>query len=980
MDVLTIYILFSNSFAKAFVIRVLRMAMQWEIRTRISLGFKPCLLFTLLAFVMLLLSTECLYAQAVDSTYTSSGDFKVPAGVTSLKIEAWGSGGNGATGGNNKGGGGGGGGAYVSHPNYPTSENTVYTIDIGSNGSSTTINTDLFEAGGGSDGSGTSGGSGGTTVIFPATPPGGSSAQGSDGDPNDRKDGGAGGDAAGGGGTGGAGGTDGKGGSAAGGGNSPGGGGGGGAKGDVGGGGADGHVIISWTCDLGNVTTNGSTDICSNTAPTGISTSGAEGSSSFTYQWYLQAGFVTPTSGSISGWTAISGQTGTSLTASAITANTTYACWVVPGGVFQCSAANWAGATNTDNVQITVNSGIPTVTGTTPGSSCGTGTVVLGATASSGTIDWYTASTGGTFLGSGTSFTTPSISTTTIFYAEANNGCATSTSRTEVTATIKTIPTITGTTPGSNCGPGTVVLGATASAGTINWCADPTGGSSLGTGTSFTTPSISTTTPYYVDATNNGCTTTSRTAVIATIDGLPTKDTTFTATGIFNVPSGVTNISVEAWGGGGGGGVGSDKNGKKAGGGGGGGAYAAGTVSGLTSGDSYDIIVGLGGSGNTNTGGIGGDSYFDDGTVLIAKGGIGGTDLLGGAGGSGGTSIGNIATWSGGTGGAPVEKAGGGGGGGSAFASANGNDGNPGDASGAGGTGGSGTGAGGAGGDEGADGNPGFTPGGGGGGKGNNGTDTGAGGAGQVKITWTRAFIPPDVPTVTASTNPACVGDNVTLTITGNLNDATQWAIYTGSCGGTLIGTTSTSSFDLGSVTTTTTYYVRGEHECATPGSCGSVTVTVNELNLVVSDISTQPSGNHCPEFWPPFDGNSGSYNPGSSEVKFKVVKELSTSTPLTFEFAIDETGNVEVYDLISVVGNNSTINYTGDNDGGTINAADNTEIEFTFRIVNKPTEELDVKFEVTNGNDGTCDETGGTGDNSLTHKINVMPDVGDFN
>jgi hypothetical protein len=44
-----------------------------------------------------------------------------------------------------------------------------------------------------------------------------------------------------------------------------------------------------------------------------------------------------------------------------------------------------------------------------------------------------------------------------------------------------------------------VVLKATASAGTINWYAAATG--SLGTGSSFTTPVLSATTPYWVDAT-----------------------------------------------------------------------------------------------------------------------------------------------------------------------------------------------------------------------------------------------------------------------------------------------------------------------------------------------------------------------------------------------------------------------------------------------------------------------------------------------
>jgi hypothetical protein len=161
----------------------------------------------------------------------------------------------------------------------------------------------------------------------------------------------------------------------------------------------------------------------------------------------------------------------------------------------------------------------PTITATTPGSRCGTGTVVLGATASAGTLNWYSASTGGTSLGTGTSFTTPSISTTTTYYVDATNAGCTS-ARTAVTATINAIPSISGTTPGGRCGTGTVILGATASAGTLNWYSASTGGTSLGTGTSFTTPSISTTTTYYVDATNGGCTS-ARTGVIATINTTP---------------------------------------------------------------------------------------------------------------------------------------------------------------------------------------------------------------------------------------------------------------------------------------------------------------------------------------------------------------------------------------------------------------------------------------------------------------------------
>lgn len=62
-------------------------------------------------------------------------------------------------------------------------------------------------------------------------------------------------------------------------------------------------------------------------------------------------------------------------------------------------------------------------------------------------------------------------------------------------------PSIVSTTPAERCGTGTVTLGATGSAGTtLNWYAAASGGTSLGTGTTFTTPSISNTTTYYVGA------------------------------------------------------------------------------------------------------------------------------------------------------------------------------------------------------------------------------------------------------------------------------------------------------------------------------------------------------------------------------------------------------------------------------------------------------------------------------------------------
>lgn len=88
-------------------------------------------------------------------------------------------------------------------------------------------------------------------------------------------------------------------------------------------------------------------------------------------------------------------------------------------------------------------------------------------------------------------------------------------------ATSPTAPTVTN---GSRSLAGTVSLAAAAPSGsTVDWYANATGGNVLsgGSGTlSFTTPSISTTTTYYVQSRNatTGCVSSTRTAVVATVN------------------------------------------------------------------------------------------------------------------------------------------------------------------------------------------------------------------------------------------------------------------------------------------------------------------------------------------------------------------------------------------------------------------------------------------------------------------------------
>ena len=198
---------------------------------------------------------------------------------------------------------------------------------------------------------------------------------------------------------------------------------------------------------------------------------------------------------------------------------------------------NWYAKVNTvnktievlDNDDFTCSSCTdPTVSGYTAGSRCGTGAVSIVGTASAGSIKWYSASSGGTLIGSsssGASFSTPSISSTTTYYAEAVDGSCNSSSRQAVVATVNALPTVSGYTAGSRCGTGAVSIVGTASAGSIKWYSASSGGTLIGSsssGASFSTPSISSTTTYYAEAVNGSCNSSSRQAVVATVNAIPT--------------------------------------------------------------------------------------------------------------------------------------------------------------------------------------------------------------------------------------------------------------------------------------------------------------------------------------------------------------------------------------------------------------------------------------------------------------------------
>jgi hypothetical protein len=96
---------------------------------------------------------------------------------------------------------------------------------------------------------------------------------------------------------------------------------------------------------------------------------------------------------------------------------------------------------------------------------------------------------------------------------------------------------------GARCGPGSVILSATPTAGdSIRWYASTTATTPLALGNTFTTPSLTGTTTYYVQAYRGACQST-RTAVVATINPFP--NVTVTASGsLFFCPGQSVTLTV----------------------------------------------------------------------------------------------------------------------------------------------------------------------------------------------------------------------------------------------------------------------------------------------------------------------------------------------------------------------------------------------------------------------------------------------------
>lgn len=180
-----------------------------------------------------------------------------------------------------------------------------------------------------------------------------------------------------------------------------------------------------------------------------------------------------------------------------------------------------AAITQTAEVTAAPTPDAPTVSGV---SICAGNNTTLTATAPGGTYEWFNAASGGSLLGTGNSFTTPVLNSTTTYYVQTTvNGCVSA--RTAVTVTVNPIPAAPTVNGGSLCVGNALTLTATAPGGTYAWYDAANGGTLLASTASYTTPTLNSTTSYYVQTNVSGCTS-ARTQVTATV--IPKQDPAFT--------------------------------------------------------------------------------------------------------------------------------------------------------------------------------------------------------------------------------------------------------------------------------------------------------------------------------------------------------------------------------------------------------------------------------------------------------------------
>ncbi|MFN0035849.1 MAG: HYR domain-containing protein [Saprospiraceae bacterium] len=170
--------------------------------------------------------------------------------------------------------------------------------------------------------------------------------------------------------------------------------------------------------------------------------------------------------------------------------------------------------------------------------------------------------------------------------------------------------------------------------------------------------------------------------------------------------------------------------------------------------------------------------------------------------------------------------------------------------------------------------------------------------AGSGAFTLKRTDSTPAAPTLSSTAAP-CIGGAVTLSIaSGSLGSAAIWQWYSGSCGGTPIGTGTSINVNQSAATS---YFARGEGGCViTPGACGSLTVGMETTLPTIVCPPNQPVGVNafCQGIMPAFSGTvsdncAGPYSQSQSPAAASGIAGNTTVT-LTATDAVGNTGTCQ--------------------------------------------------------------------------------------
>jgi gliding motility-associated-like protein len=204
----------------------------------------------------------------------------------------------------------------------------------------------------------------------------------------------------------------------------------------------------------------------------------------YTYNWFSTA----------SGGTALA--TGTSYTTPALTGNTTY----------YAEATNGTCVSTRTAVTVTITTVADPVVNSVTICSGATATLTVQNPVAGQTYNWFTTATGGTATGTGTSFTSPPLTSPTTYYAEASIGtCINTRVPVSVSLNIVVPPAATGDVVCPGNGGALAVLNPDQSLYTYTWYDAATGGTSIGSGIAITSPALTSTTTFYVAASDGTC-------------------------------------------------------------------------------------------------------------------------------------------------------------------------------------------------------------------------------------------------------------------------------------------------------------------------------------------------------------------------------------------------------------------------------------------------------------------------------------------